>query len=394
MKRSTGSNIIRVKAHNRQAILRQLLQGPKSRVELAESLDLTAMTVSNLVNELMADGWVIEAETAVSTKSVGRPRKAVMLNPNAGCAIGVHIGIGTLRSGLVNLKGDLLQCAEHSFDPAASATAVLNQINTQITHLTQAIPPKATLFGVGVGASGLIDAENGRCHYAPSLNWHNVPIAKQLQQKVDLPIYVENNVRVMALGEATFARQEVASLVFVYGRVGVGAGIITNQSLFRGTQAGAGEIGHTLIQPDSGTVCRCGQTGCLETLVTQPVLESELFGLKIDPTLPDANRFEQVLQLAKEGNQQVMDALQKSGRYLSIALINLVNTLNPECIILGGMYAQGADIYLPILRQQVKAHAFGGLGDGVKIEASQFGLNAGMIGAASLVLLKKFYRKE
>lgn len=401
--RGKGSNIVQVKNHNRQAILLQLLRAPLSRVELAKKLRLTSMTVSNLVNELIEDGWICLQETAVSqkpaqSKSVGRPRKTLCIKGDAGYTIGIQIGIGTVRLGIVNLIGNIVHQSELQFDIAESATAVLNQIAQEIASLiSHSSIERDKILGIGVGASGLVDSESGCNVTAPSLQWHNVHISHQLQHLTNLPVTVENNVRAMALGEAYFGQgQDVESLAFIYGRVGVGAGIIMNRTLFRGVQAGAGEIGHTIIMPNGGELCRCGQTGCLETLITQPVLEQQLSKIlkrPLDSTQTDVERFNDILTRAPN-NAVIRKNLQTIGQYLGIALVNLVNTLNPERIIIGGMYMQGADSFLPILQEMVKEKSFGDLGKQIKISATQFGLNAGIVGAASVALIKLFYKKS
>ncbi|MEM7332621.1 MAG: ROK family transcriptional regulator [Chloroflexota bacterium] len=399
MKTVSGSNIVRVKSHNRQAILLALLNAPASRVELAKTLNITSMTVTNIVSELINEGWVClkENETAVSRKKAGRPRETLQINPEAGYVISVHIGIGILRIGIVNLCGELILLNEQPFDITLPATAVLKQIASEIkTIYQQSTIPNHKIFGIGVGSSGLIDAQNGICVTAPSLQWHHVEIAQQLKRLTGFEVRVENNVRAMALGEAHFgAGQNVSLCAMIYGRIGVGAGFVLNNELFRGVKAGAGEIGHTIIQPDSTIQCRCGQFGCLETIVTQPILESKLSQSKYAPLhtiATEVERFDYILNLAKEGDPFVQTQMQLIANYLSIAMINLVNTLNPEQIILGGMYAQGAEQFLPFLQESVRQKAFGGLGQHVQIVAAQNGLQAGVIGAASIALMAFFYK--
>ena len=126
------------------------------------------------------------------------------------------------------------------------------------------------ILGVGVGASGLIDFQSGINVLAPNLNWRNVPLKDYLCAALNLPVVVDNNARVMALGESNFgAGRDVNSLVFVYGRIGVGAGLTFQGQVYRGSSMGAGEIGHTIMLLQGGEPCRCGNSGCLETLVSE-----------------------------------------------------------------------------------------------------------------------------
>lgn len=382
-----GNNIVHVKSHNRQAILLQLLHAPLSRVELAHTLGLSQMTVTNIVKELLADGWIIPTDKNTFHHSGrGRPRTRLAVNRSAIIAIGVHIGIGSYRVALVDLIGTPIAAKSATFDPKKDAVAVLTDVVNSIECLLAEHAP-TQILGIGFGASGLVAVDTGINQYAPSLGWHDVPVAAILQEQTKLPVVVENNVRAMALAEAYFGQgREVGSLAFIFGRIGIGAGLVINGDIMRGTQAGAGEIGHTTILPEGGVLCRCGQHGCLETLVTQPAI--------IDIDDAPIDQFEQLLQLARAGDRIICAQLEQIAYYLSIALSNLINTINPERIILGGMYAQGADIFLPLLRERVANRAFGRLGEHIQIKPSTFGLDAGIIGAASIALINLFYKAD
>ncbi len=405
MRTIKGRNTAQVKHHNRQAILLELLRAPLSRIELADELGLSAMTVTNQINELLAKEWVVRDEeihhdTRKKTRR-GRPRIRLRIDSQAAYVIGVHIGIGSYRVAQVDLLGNLMICFDQTFDTESSATLVLNMIGTSIKSLiSKANLKHEEILGIGFGASGLIDTEQGINVFAPSLGWKDVPIAQFLSTQVGLPVVVENNVRAMALAESYFGLgRDIKSLAFIFGRIGVGAGLVMQGDVIRGTRAGAGEIGHTTIIPTQGAPCRCGQRGCLETLVTQPILVQNLMQVPsiarvLSNQRKPVEQLDYILNLARDGQKEVRQEIERIARYLGIALSNLVNTLNPECIIMGGMYAQGADLFLPLLRQYVAQSAFGGLGEHVRIETTLFGLDAGVIGAASVALAKLFYESD
>lgn len=389
MKRPSGSNLIRVKSHNRHAILIALLAAPYSRVELAEQIGVTPMTVTNLVGELLKEGWIIEGNEQSVQGGRGRPRTLLHLDPSAGYTIGVHVGIGTVRIGVVDLVGTLVECVSDQFDGAAAPVDVMKQIVGMMRPLTK----KRNVLGIGVGASGLVDVERGVNVHAPSLGWRDVAVADVMGELSGLPVVVENNVRAMALGEAYFGDgRDVESLAFIFGRVGIGAGFVINGEIMQGMHGGAGEIGHTVIIPADGALCRCGQRGCLETLVTQSILVDAL-GLANGTVVEQVTQFEQILQRGRNGERLILDMIEQVSFYLGIALTNLVNTLNPERIVLGGMYAQGADLFLPLVRPHVAKSAFGRLGEDVEITAATHGLDAGVIGAGGVALMTLFYMK-
>jgi glucokinase-like ROK family protein len=258
------------------------------------------------------------------------------------------------------------------------------------------------ILGIGVGASGLVDYHTGVNLMAANFGWRDVPIRDWLHARLKLPVVVDNNVRCMALGEAMFgAGRGVRSLVFVYGRFGVGAGIVMNSQVLRGSGLGAGEIGHTIAIPGDGLMCRCGQRGCLETLVSEPSLaqnSEELVRANPESQLATIWRTETSVRpikrlylAARAGDPLAKQLVETSANYLGLALANLVNLINPELILLGGLFCDEADVILPIAKATMQATAFGGLGQQARLQATTFGWKAGMIGAAALALAKYLY---
>lgn len=406
MKTLLGRNGRQVRAHNRSAVLRYLLrQGVASRVQLAEWTGLSSTTITHLVGDLIERGIVVEEGTASAEGQLGRPRTALWLNPNAHYAVGVHIGIGVLRVGLANLHAELIHNVIVEYDPSQPWESTLSLIAEQVMAVAACCDSPPALLGVGVGASGLVDYQSGVNVFAPNLGWRDVPLRDWLSQRLGLPIVVDNNVRAMALGEWLFgAHRGVNSLAFVYGRVGVGAGFVVNGALLRGSRAGAGEIGHTVMVPEGGSLCSCGQSGCLETLVSESVLvrNAEVLAAQHpDGILARCWRradlpkpIDRVLDAARTGDPDARGLIETSGRYLGLALANVVNTLNPELILLGGLFAQGSDLFLPIAERVMRQRAFAGLGDRVRLDKTTFGWRAGVIGAAALALSAFFYEAD
>lgn len=403
-----GSNINQVKAHNLQALLLILLHNtPISRVELARQTSLSSTTITNLTSELLADGIIIEEDSPQPTeerRQVGRPRTMLRLVPDARFAVGVHIGIGLLRVAVTNLYAEIIHNHIAHFDLDAPADVVLTQLGDMIeATLAESKVDRTRVLGVGVGASGLVDYQRGINVFSPRLNWRDAPIAETLQSRLNLSICVDNNVRCMALGEAYFgAGRGVGVLAFVYGRVGVGAGLVVNGQVFRGSGAGAGEIGHTIMLTRDGDQCTCGNTGCLETLVSERVLirnAQELAQQNPNGVLAtylantdDDKLTDAIFQAACDGDNDTQVLVYDLAHSLGLALANLVNVLNPELILLGGLFSQGCDQILPVAERTMKATAFAGLGENVHLQTTSFGWRAGVVGAAALALMTFFYQ--
>jgi N-acetylglucosamine repressor len=409
MSDSIGSNFNLVKIHNVQAIVLTLLRaGQLSRVELAKETGLSTTTITNLTSELIANGIITEqgAEATTELRKVGRPRTMLRIIPRARYTIGVHIGVGLFRAAITDLHAEIIDSELHAFELAQPAEQVVDQIALTIKLLIARNDVKRErILAVGVGASGLVDHETGVNVFAPRLQWREIAIRARLEQALDFPVVVENNVRSMALAESLFGLgQGVDILAFVYGRVGVGAGFILKGNIFRGGGAGVGEMGHTTIICQSGERCSCGNTGCLETLVSEPaLLRKAQEHLDNDPGSLLYKKIQErkiplsaelVFEAARAGDEVMQAEIREQAYYLGVALANLVNVLNPELIILGGIFAQGHDLYLPAVTRTVRDCAFGGLGKNLRLEVTSFGWRAGVVGAASLALSSAFYHAE
>jgi glucokinase-like ROK family protein len=399
-----GSNQVTAKSQNIRSILKALLYHQQiSRVELAELTNLTTATISNLVNELLSQGLVREnGIEQVHSPRVGRPRMTVELIPDARFTIGVHIGIGEFHVVISDLLANIVTSASQKFEVCSDAKIVIQEMVAQIDKLiTQSGINKNLILGIGVGASGLVNFETGVNINAPNLCWRNIPIRDLVHQGTGLPVIVDNNVRLMCLAEAMFGEGKTANVMaFVYARVGVGAGLFVNGKLFRGMAAGAGEIGHSIMIPDGGEKCSCGNYGCLETLVSQKaIIKSAKHLAEANPAGILARKFDDyqtseldcVFSAAKDGDEEVLQMFAEKARYFGIALANLINILNPNLIVLGGLLSHGEEYFLPEIKKVVKEYSFSHLGDQVEICVSGLGQKTGVIGASALALSTYFY---
>jgi predicted NBD/HSP70 family sugar kinase len=212
------------------------------------------------------------------------------------------------------------------------------------------------------------------------------------------------------------AGRGVNTLAFVYGRVGVGAGFVVGGQVYRGSKAGAGEIGHTTAIQAGGAPCRCGNTGCLETLVSEPeiVRQAQVLAARAPGSIltarlnapqvadqPAANMdgnpdspIERVFAAARDGDREALALLGERAGYMGTALANLVNLINPDMIILGGLFAAGQDLLLPHIEETMRRRSFAGLGEAVALRVTTFGRQVGVIGAAALALDAFFYRQD
>jgi predicted NBD/HSP70 family sugar kinase len=275
----------------------------------------------------------------------------------------------------IGLGGDVLQRASGrtpvSHSPAAVATAVVRLIR----QIVAAAPPDAALLGIGLGVPGVVRERDGVVRFAPNLGWHDVPFAQLVSERMahSVSVHVANDADLGVLAEHTRgAGVGHDNLVFLMGDVGLGGGVIVDAHPLQGIGGYAGELGHLTVTTP-GRLCRCGSRGCWETEVCLPAIARALH-------VDDSQQDEVLAQLAKVRKPSA--ALREVGRYLGVGLGSVVNVLNPEVIILGGIFRQ----LLPV----VEAEALAAMTDAaleapreqVRVVVPQLGGDAVLIGAA------------
>lgn len=265
---TTGNQDL-VKELNKAVILNIIWRhAPISRAEIARISGLTRGTVSSLVDELIHDSFVKEIGTG--TSAMGRKPIMLQLNAGAGVIVGVDLGVNYILIILADLRAQVLARKRLSISPEMGEKRILEKMLDGIADILAGAPstPRG-LLGIGAGVPGLVEMEHGVLKFAPNLRWKNAPLKDLLQERFDVPVYVDNEANVGALGEKWFgAGQGIRHMVYLSVGVGLGAGIVVNGELYRGATGYAGELGHFTILPD-GPLCGCGNRGCWETLASE-----------------------------------------------------------------------------------------------------------------------------
>lgn len=405
-----GHSSSTIRSHNRALLLNLLLiHEPVSRVELASITGLTIPTVHGLIKELMQEGIVEELGTT-EPQGGGAGRRAALLGlkPRSRVSIGVDLGVRTTRIGLLDLKGDILQEAQvirHTNDEKPEDT--LSKILETVEKIcSNRVMDAERIVGLGIGVPGLVEISTGTIRRCINLGWQGIPIAGWFQDKLDMPVIIDNNIRAMAVGERMFGRgREDANLISFFVGPGIGAGVLINGELFRGVNDGAGEVGHTLIDPN-GPMCSCGRRGCLEAVASNRAIVRNLWEVVQsgkDPELQslllqelakqDSGELtiETIIGWAEGGNKYCLTLLEQAGRFLGEGVANLVNLFNPELVIVGGELFNHGDLVFNILAATAREKAFSVPAEKVTIVKTKFGRRQGLIGAGALALKEFFY---
>ncbi|HEX5826893.1 MAG TPA: ROK family protein [Candidatus Limnocylindrales bacterium] len=370
-----------VRRSNLAAITRCLHErGPQSRSELVGRTGLTRSAIRGLVGELAAAGFAAE-EGAVPQGTPGRPSTVVRLVPDGAVVLGVEILVDSIAVAIVGLGGEVLERVR--VDHARGHLAV-DDVVGDLVRITGPMRERfgAALVGVGVAVAGVVRRTDGLVVMAPNLGWTDVPLGARLQRSMRLaiPVAVANEADLGALAEhRRGAAVGIDNVLFVSGEVGVGGGVITDGRPLTGIAGFAGEIGHLPLNP-GGTACRCGSIGCWETETGEGALLARA-GLP-----PDAGRagVDMVLREAADGSPSARAALEHVGRWLGIGLAGLVNLLNPELILLGGMHGRILPAVQPVVEAEIARRALPASRAFVRILPARLGADAPLIGAAEL----------
>lgn len=383
-----------IKDINRSLVIKEIrMNGPISRTDISKNLNLGLSTVTNIVEELESQNLVHEVGEADSTGG----RKPILLefNYNYGYIIGIKIEENNLIFALTNLKSEIIEKRIVPFKKGTNSNTVLNMVVENIEKLITKIPYNKNLMGIGVAVSGLVDQQKGKLIYSGMLNWSNVEIGNILENKFNVPVYIDNDVNAYTLAELWYGHgRELNNFIVVTYGSGIGSGIVINKKLYTGDFGGAGEIGHMVLVVE-GRKCECGQRGCLEAYASEDFIVDYIRDnikmyseSKID--LTEDLSIEKVYEYAKEGDMLAIDVLRLSAKYLGYGLLSVINLLNPSTIILAGEGMIAKDIILPVINDIVKNNFFKMHEKKVQIKVSELGDEGWVIGASTLAISKLF----
>lgn len=248
---------------------------------------------------------------------------------------------------------------------------------------------------VGLGAPGAVDRAAGKVIFAPNLAWENIPLEKELEEQLHLPVVIDNDCNVCTLGIYDFELEsKPRHVVGIFLGTGIGGGIIFNRELYTGFNRTAGEVGHMVLEV-GGPKCNCGSRGCFEALASRGALfrriqtavkegQKTILTDMLGPALNDM-RSGDLRKAIRQGDKFVEKVVEEAAEYTGIAVANLINVLNPEVVMLGGgLIAALEDEMMAIIVETAKDYAMAGTYKGIDIIASKLGDDAGIVGAAVL----------
>lgn len=372
-------------------------RGPLSRLQISDSCSLSVATAKRLVDELISVGMLREGN---QLKSSGRGRKpsVIGLSRRYGYTVGAVLEPGRLSMTALGFDGSTIYQKETS--PSTDARGPLQELlvaETADAIAACSAEENGPLLGLGIGVAGLVDARSGVVVYCPGLpGWENVRLAALMAERFGVDVLLDDAVRCMALAEKRHgAVKNVDSFLFLYIGLGVGSGIILDNRIYRGRNGVSGEVGHITVK-ENGPLCKCGNRGCLEALVsTNAILARvrELGAAGVYTTLdspagPDRSfTLTQVCRAATEGDKLANIVVAEIEESIGIGVADLINIFDPGTVILAGEVIEELHgLILEGIERIVRRRAMHAIAQRTAIMKSVFESDSGALGAATLVI--------
>ena len=368
--------------------------GTTTRASLVHATGLSRAVVTQRVGELLDYGLLVEGELGPSTG--GRAPRILRFPSDAGHLLVADLGATSVDVALADLSGTILAHIQQPCDIAAGPEVVLTRVEELfVQSLMSAEPRPGALWGIGIGVPGPVEFDSGRPIAPPIMpGWDRYAVRERFA-KYHVPVWVDNDVNIMALGErrAGIARGH-ENVVFIKIGTGIGAGIVVKGKLHRGAQGCAGDVGHMQVTDDPAVVCRCGNIGCLEALAGGGALardgeaaaregRSRFLAAVLDEQGSVAAH--DVARGATHGDPTCVELLTNAGQLVGHMLASVVNFFNPSLIVIGGGVAGAGDLLLATIRETVYRRSLPLATRELVIKRSALGDMAGVVGAAAIV---------
>jgi glucokinase-like ROK family protein len=381
----------RYKHLNKYAILDliRFTPGGISRVELARRLGLTRAAVTTIVNDLVDCGLVREAES--HTAPTGRRPIVLEINPERGRVVGIDMGATHVELLLADFSARVLHEIEAPFDITSGPQVCLADIDRLLRQLlAEAALALDEVAAVGIGVPGPVVLDQGVVTDPPIMpGWDGYPIRDRLSQMWDLPVALNNDAELGALGEWAYgAGRGERNLAYIKIGTGVGAGLLLDGQIYGGTTGGAGELGHITLN-ENGPLCSCGNRGCLETMVggnaiSHRAIEAVKRGQRTQlASIHPAEAISEgdIIAAAQRGDLLAQQIMIEAGGHLGTAIASLVNLFNPGMVVVGGGVAQTGDLLLEPVRQTVRQRSLKAASRVVRITTALLGRRSTGMGA-------------
>jgi predicted NBD/HSP70 family sugar kinase len=368
------------------AILRLLRSGEAtSRAEIAKAAGLSPSTVAARVEALIEQGYV--HETGLGESQGGRRPRRLRIRADAGVVGCADLGVDRASLGLVDFSGALVAERHLSMNIAEGPTIVLKSVAAQLAEMVSAagLPPHTVLRGISIGVPGPVSSRTGRIVSPARMpGWNGIDVPEIMGRMIEVPVIVNNDANLMAVGEYVRDPDHAPHQVFVKAGSGIGCGVISAGELYTGSYGAAGDISHVSV-PDAPRVpCSCGRTGCLDTLASGVALVRKMQegGVAVSDV-------EAVIALARDADPLATRLIREAGTMTGGVLATIVNFFNPDRLVLGGVLSQ-SEVFVAGIRSTLYAECLPMATENLDIAVASMPISGGLIGAGKVLLDQLF----
>jgi len=354
---------------------------PRTRAELAALTGLARSTIGLRLDSLTDLGLIGPVADAVSTG--GRPPSRIALRPSSRVVLAADLGASHAHVAITDLMGREIISHREELEIGLGPVHVLGWMVEHAVSLLEQLGKSPTdVIAAGIGLPGPVEFSTGRPVNPPIMpGWDAFDVPGWVRQHIDVPVFVDNDVNIMALGERQHSWPDVDHLFFLKVATGIGSGIISGGQLQRGAQGIAGDIGHIPVLRGAGIACRCGNTGCLEAVASGPAIAA---GLRREGV--EAASGAEVVELVRRGDVDAIRAVRQAGRDIGEVLTTCVSLINPSVIAIGGSMAEAGEHLLAGVREVVYARSMPLSTEHLSIVASRAGEDSAILGASMLAI--------
>jgi predicted NBD/HSP70 family sugar kinase len=370
-----------------------------SRVELAKLTGASMASMSGMVQRLIRKGLVAESGKGIA--NLGRKPISLSLRADLGHVVGVDLGSFLTRIVVADMAGTVSYKIEMLTKMAEGRDAVIRRTFAAVHRaMKDARISRKTLRGIGMAHSGVIDTKEGIVLFFPRpgqvTEWRNVPLRKMMETEFGVPCALDDSARMMALAEKHFGLgRELKNAIFIEVGMGIGATIFLDGNLYRGTGGTAGEFGHMTVE-ENGPLCSCGNKGCLEAMAScaaiihdvKTAIQQGVISRITEVVEGNLDRIsvEVIVQAAKENDTLSSRVLHESASRIGLMLADVINLLNPACVVFAGpLFRSGGDFLLDQVQEVIRRRALEKSGKEASLRLSRLGTEAAALGAARII---------
>ncbi|MFJ7933312.1 ROK family transcriptional regulator [Sporosarcina sp. NPDC096371] len=369
-----------IRRKNKAAVFQMIRSSaPISRADIARTTKMSPTTISRIVQELKDQGFVKEMELQTAS-TPGRRAILLELDQTSVLTVGIELDRSKFKIGIVDFEGRMVFVGNVDRELVGTPDETLAQIGRELQAIIeqQKIDAKK-IIGIGIGIPGLVDTKSGEVILSAQLGWSRINVVEKLKKITGYDVAIDNELKVKALAEHSYGAAKGSSRTALIGfGSGVGSALVINGEIYRGDTNSAGEIGHTIVDPN-GVLCACGKIGCLQTYIAESSLISE--ANKVRPI----SSLDELFEERRQGQLWAATIIDRAIAFIGITIANVISMYNPSTVIVSGnLVEKYEEIRSIIERDELQQYVWEPLRDSYQLVLSNLGSNGVVIGASLL----------